>query len=140
MTSMSLLYILYHVYDVVVKKVHVRYLISWWVSCWPSLRQLLYFQLYAVLASWCTAVIASSEWIILTASAHALKFHHVAAAIFLRHCITPVDNKAMCHSYFCAAWNLICSVMRSGRFISFGDTVRLLRLWDGGERKARGER
>ena len=25
--------ILYHVYDVVVKKVHVRYLISWWVSC-----------------------------------------------------------------------------------------------------------
>jgi len=24
---------LYHVYDVVVKKVHVRYLISWWVSC-----------------------------------------------------------------------------------------------------------
>ena len=25
--------ILYHVYDIVVKKVHVRYLISWWVSC-----------------------------------------------------------------------------------------------------------
>jgi len=25
--------ILYHVYDVVVKKVHVRYLISWWFSC-----------------------------------------------------------------------------------------------------------
>ena len=25
--------ILYHVYDVVVKEVHVRYLISWWVSC-----------------------------------------------------------------------------------------------------------
>ena len=25
--------ILYHVYDVVVKKVHFRYLISWWVSC-----------------------------------------------------------------------------------------------------------
>jgi len=26
-------FILYCVYDVVVKKVHVRYLISWWVSC-----------------------------------------------------------------------------------------------------------
>ena len=26
--------ILYHVYDVVVKKVHVRSLISWWVSCY----------------------------------------------------------------------------------------------------------
>jgi len=25
------------VYDVVVKKVHVRYLISWWVSCLLSL-------------------------------------------------------------------------------------------------------
>jgi len=26
-------YCMYYVYDVVLKKVHVRYLISWWVSC-----------------------------------------------------------------------------------------------------------
>ena len=31
--------ILYHVYDVVVKKVYVRYLISWWVSCYEWERE-----------------------------------------------------------------------------------------------------
>jgi len=30
--------ILYHVYDVVVKKVHVGYLISWWTSCYCTNR------------------------------------------------------------------------------------------------------
>ena len=41
--------ILYHVYDVVVKKVHVRYLISWWVSCYTmqGVIQMLGFAFFA---------------------------------------------------------------------------------------------
>jgi len=35
----SLLYFVVRVYDVVVKKVHVRYLIFWWVSCTHYLVQ-----------------------------------------------------------------------------------------------------
>ena len=44
--------ILYHVYDLVVKKVHVRYLISWWVSCFA-------WQCIAVLISSVGSVITS---------------------------------------------------------------------------------
>jgi len=46
----SIVFCSIYVYDVVVKKVHVRYLISWWVSCYIAFDKFDYLLQYCIVA------------------------------------------------------------------------------------------